>query len=141
PADVRTGPVYVLVDPARVFDSRTASIASGGGRLKTGSSVGIPFGLPVSSVSGGFHAPAAVWINVTVTDTLGGGFIVVRPSDATGERPLPNTSNVNWSTNRQTLANLAIVTVGDETYVEIHAGGNGSTHVIVDLQGYIPLSA
>lgn len=141
PATIRTGPVYVLVDPMRVFDSRTAPPASGGGRLTTGNSVGVPLGLPVSSVSGGMHAPAAVWINITVTDTLGAGFVVVRPSDPTGERPLPPTSNVNWSTNRQTLANLALVAIGDETYIEVHAGGAGSTHVIVDLQGYIPVSA
>ncbi|MEO6570227.1 MAG: hypothetical protein ABIO83_01640 [Ilumatobacteraceae bacterium] len=85
------------------------------------------------------HTPAAVWINITITDTSGAGFIVVRPSDATGERPLPTTSNVNWSAERQTLANLAIVTIGDETYVEVHAGGSGSTHVIIDLQGYVPV--
>jgi hypothetical protein len=72
---------------------------------------------------------------------LGGGYIVVRPSDPTGEKPLPLTSNVNWSTNGQTLANLAFVAIGDETYIEVHAGGPGSTHFIVDLQGYIPITA
>jgi len=66
---------------------------------------------------------------------------VVRPSDPTGEKPLPVTSNVNWSTNGQTLANLAFVAIGDETYIEVHAGGAGSTHFIVDLQGYIPIPA
>ena len=66
---------------------------------------------------------------------------MVRPSDATGEKPLPPTSNVNWSTNGQTLANLAFVAIGDETYIEVHAGGPGSTHFIVDLQGYIPITA
>ena len=139
PATIRTGPVYVLVDPIRVFDSRTAPAGSGGGRLSTGNSVGVPFGFPVAVVSGGAHSPSAVYINVTVTDTLGGGHLVVRPSDPTGEKPLPPTSNVNWSTNGQTLANLAFVAIGDETYIEVHAGGVGSTHFIVDLQGYIPI--
>jgi hypothetical protein len=97
--------------------------------------------LPVAAVSDGTHSPSAVYINITVTDTLGGGYIVVRPSDPTGEKPLPPTSNVNWSTNGQTLANLAFVAIGDETYIEVHAGGAGSTHVIVDLQGYIPIPA
>jgi hypothetical protein len=141
PSTIRTGPVYVLVDPVRVFDSRTAPQGSGGGRLSTGSSVGVPFGLPVAAVSGGAHSPSAVYINITVTDTLGGGYLVVRPSDPTGEKPLPSTSNVNWSTNAQTLANLALVAIGDETYIEVHAGGAGSTHFIVDLQGYIPIPA
>lgn len=139
PATIQTGPVYVLVDPVRVFDSRTEPPGNGGGRLSGGSSVGIPFGLAVAAVSGGAHSPLAVYINITVTETLGGGYIVVRPSDPTGEKPLPPTSNVNWSTNGQTLANLAFVAIGDETYIEVHAGGGGSTHFIVDLQGYIPI--
>lgn len=138
PADVRTGPVHVLIEPVRVFDSRTAPVASGGGRLTSGNSIGVPFGAAVDAVSPG-ESPAAVWINITVTDTLGAGYVVVRPSDPTGLAPLPTTSNVNWSTNGQTLANLALVAVGDETYVEVHAGGAGSTHVIVDLQGYVPI--
>ena len=139
PATIQTGPVYVLVDPVRVFDSRTAPAGSGGGRLSTGNSIGVPLGLPVDVVSGGSHSPAAVWINITITETLGAGYVVVRPSDPTGLKPLPPTSNVNWSANGQTLANLAFVAIGDETYVEVHAGGSGSTHVIVDLQGYIPV--
>ena len=141
PPTLLTGQVYVLVDPVRVFDSRTAPPASGGGRLSGGNSVGVPFGLSVAAVSGGLHSPSAVYINITITQTLGGGYIVVRPSDPTGEKPLPPTSNVNWSTNGQTLANLAFVAIGDETYIEVHAGGPGSTHVIVDLQGYIPIPA
>ncbi len=141
PSAIRTGPVFVLVDPVRVFDSRTAPQDSGGGRLSTGNSVGIPFGLPVDAVSGGAHSPLAVYINITVTDTLRRGHLVVRPSDPTGETPLPPTSNVNWFADGQTLANLAFVAIGDETYIEVHAGGAGSTHFIVDLQGYVPIPA
>jgi hypothetical protein len=137
-AAVRTGPLRVLVEPVRVFDSRTAPTSSGGGRLTSGSSIGIPFGAAVDSVSPG-ESPAAVWANITVTDTTGAGYLVVRPSDPTGLAPLPATSNVNWSTNGQTLANLSLVAIGDETYIEVHAGGSGSAHVIVDLQGYIPI--
>jgi hypothetical protein len=137
-ATVRTGPLHVLVQPVRVFDSRTAPPSSGGGRLSSGNSIGIPFGAAVDTVAPG-DSPAAVWANITVTDTIGAGFLVVRPSDPTGLEPLPGTSNVNWSTNNQTLANLVLVAIGDETYIEVHAGGAGSTHVIVDLQGYIPI--
>jgi hypothetical protein len=141
PSTIRTGPVYVLVDPVRVFDSRAVPRGSGGGRLSTGSSIGVPMGLQVGAVSDGAHSPSAVYINITVTETSGAGYLVVRPSDPTGDKPLPLTSNVNWSTSGQTLANLAFVAIGDETYVEVHAGGAGSTHVIIDLQGYIPIPA
>ncbi|MGD9753031.1 MAG: hypothetical protein AB7W59_18725 [Acidimicrobiia bacterium] len=141
PATLRTGPLYVLTDPARVFDSRSTPPTSGGGRLLTGGSTGVSFGFTVANASNGLHSPAAVWINLTITETQGAGYLVVRPSDATGEKPLPPTSNVNWSTSGQTLANLTLVAVGFETYIEIHAGGSGSTHLIVDLQGYIPITS
>lgn len=140
PATIRSGPVYVLTDSVRVFDSRTTPPSNGGGRLLGGRSAGVSFGSTVADVSGGLHSPAAVWINITITETQGAGYLVVRPSDATGEKPLPPTSNVNWSTNGQTLANLALVAIGFETYIEIRAGGSGSTHVIVGLQGYIPIA-
>jgi hypothetical protein len=139
PATVRTGPLYVLTQPVRLFDSRTMP-ASVGGRLFSGDSLGFPVGAAIDAVDSG-ASPAAVWINITVTDTRGAGYLVVRPSDPTGLVPLPETSNVNWSTAGQTLANLAIVATGDETYIEVHAGGTGSTQVIVDLQGYIPIPA
>jgi hypothetical protein len=138
PATVRTGPVHVLVEPVRVFDSRVTPVSMGGGRLSTGNSIGVPLGAAVDAVDSG-ASPAAVWINITVTETLGAGYLVVRPSDPTGMVPIPDVSNVNWSTSGQTLANLAFVAIGDETYIEVHAGGAGSTHVIVDLQGYIPI--
>ena len=47
---------------------------------------------------------------VTVTQTEGAGFLVVTGSDATGLRPDPTTSNVNWWSDAQTLANLVLST-------------------------------
>jgi hypothetical protein len=75
---------------------------------------------------------------VTVTETEGAGFLRVFASDLSGEQPVPETSNVNWSANGLTLANLALTGVGGESGVEIFCGGAGRTHVIVDLQGYVP---
>ena len=63
---------------------------------------------------------------------------MVRASDLSGLHPLPPTSNINWSTNGQTLANLVITPVGGENTLEVHAGGSGRTHFIVDVQGYVP---
>jgi hypothetical protein len=138
PPATLTGPMYVLIDPLRVFDSRSAPRGLGGGRLSTGNSVGVPFGLPVAVVSDGAHSPSAVYINITITDTQGVGYLVVRASDPTGEKPLPPTSNLNWWANGQTLCNMSLIPIGDETYIQIYAGGAGSTHVIIDLQAYIP---
>ena len=84
---------------------------------------------------------AAAFLNCTITETEGSGFLLLHPSDLSGEVPLPNTSNINWSTSGQTLANLVLTAIGGENAVEVHAGGlSGRTHVVVDLQGYIPFT-
>ena len=128
------GPVVVLIEPIRVFDSRTAPAGSGGGKILSGTSNGVSVGLLVAR---GFGNPAAVFVNVTITETEGAGFLLVRASDLIGDRPLPSTSNINWSTNGQTLANLVVTTVGGENTLEVHAGGSGRTHYVLDVQGYI----
>jgi hypothetical protein len=131
-----TGPIFVLFEPVRVFDSRVESPAIGGGKITSGSSVGVSVG----GVAGDAN-PAAVFANITITETEGAGFILVRASDLSGERPLPKTSNINWSQNGQTLANLAFTVVGGENTIEIHAGGSGRTHFIVDIQAYMTFVA
>ena len=131
---VVTGPVFVLIEPLRVFDSRTAHPALGGGKLVAGNSIGIPVGGVVDDGN-----PAAVYVNVTITDTEGAGYLVIRASDLTGERPFPQTSNINWSARGQTLANLVFTAVGGENTLQIYAGGVGRTHFILDVLGYIPV--
>jgi hypothetical protein len=64
----------------------------------------------------------------------------VNGTDSSGEQPVPITSNVNWSQDDQTLANLVLTTVGSEAGVDIFAGGSGRTHVVVDVQGYVPFT-
>jgi hypothetical protein len=129
-----TGQLVVLRAPVRLFDSRTTPPSLGGGKLATGSSVAVTV---VADVPNG--VVAAAFLNCTITETEGSGFLVLRPSDLSGEVPLPNTSNINWSTSGQTLANLVLTAIGGENAVEVHAGGlAGRTHVVVDLQGYIP---
>ena len=54
----------------------------------------------------------AAFLNVTITATEGAGFLRVSASDSSGERPVPVTSNINWSEAGQTLANLVLTTVG-----------------------------
>lgn len=133
---VVTGPVFALFDPIRVFDSRSALPAFGGGKIVAGNSIGVSVG----GIVGSGDPPAAVFVNVTITETEGSGFLVVRASDLSGERPLPATSNINWSQSGQTLANLVFTPVGGENHLEVHAEGNGRTHFILDVQGYIPLA-
>ena len=134
PVDTPPGPLVVLFEPFRAYDSRSSAGPLGGAKLRSGESVLVT--IPVGQDDGGFVV--AVFVNCTITDTEGFGYLVVRGSDLSGERPLPPTSNVNWSTNGQTLANLTLCTLGGENAIEVHAGGSGRTHVIVDVQGYVP---
>jgi hypothetical protein len=134
PSESPPGPLVTLFEPFRAYDSRSGAGPLGGAKLRSGQSVLVT--IPVGQDNGG--SVVAVFVNCTITDTEGFGYLVVRGSDLSGERPLPPTSNVNWSTNGQTLANLALSTLGGENAIEVHAGGNGRTHVIVDVQGYVP---
>ena len=135
PPGGRTGQLITLVTPTRVFDSRTASPAIGGGKLASGNAVGIP-------VSGGTLDGSSVsvaFVNCTITDTEGSGYLTITQSDLSGELPPPLTSNINWSTSGQTLANLVLTAVGGESTISVACGGNGRTHFIIDLQGYVPI--
>jgi hypothetical protein len=132
-----TGPLVVLRSPERLFDSRSTPPSLGGGKLSTGNSVAVTVvtDLPSNQII------SAAFLNCTITDTEGIGYLVIRPSDLSGEVPLPPTSNVNWSTSGQILANLVLTAIGGENAVEVHAGGaGGRTHFIIDLQGYIPFT-
>jgi hypothetical protein len=136
PAQAQTptaGPLVALLTPVRVFDSRVDSPFPGHRKLQSGESVGVSIG---PAVGGTF--PPAVFLNVTITETEGAGYLVVFASDLSGERPIPSTSNINWSTSGTTLANFALSAVGGENTVAVHCDGGGRTHVIVDVYGYVP---
>jgi hypothetical protein len=132
PGSVPGQPLIILSTPMRLLDTRVSTPGGPAGQLRPGESVGVT----VPSLDGGLLV--AAYLNVTVTQTVGAGYLVVRASDLSGEKPLPPTSNVNWSANGQTLANLVLTAVGGENGVEIHAEGSGPTDVVVDLQGYVP---
>jgi hypothetical protein len=127
------GLLVTLRQPERVFDSRKVSPTWTGIKLTSGNSIGVPLGGHFGGSVG-----LAAFLNITITGTTGAGFLVVRPSDASGNLPLPDTSNINWTATGVTTANLTLVAVGFESYIQIAAVGGGSTHVIVDLQGYVP---
>jgi hypothetical protein len=74
-------------------------------------------------------------LNVTLDQTVGSGYLVVFPSPQDSEPP-PPISNINWYGANQIIANLVVTKMAGEADVMIHAGGSGSTHVIVDVLGY-----
>ena len=131
-----SGPVVTLLTPIRVFDSRGLLFPANGTKLEAGEAIAVV-------VSPAFESGVAmaVFANVTITQTEGSGFLVVTGSDLSGERPEAETSNINWSTSGQTLANLVLTEVGGENALSVRCEGNGRTHFIVDIQGYIPFQA
>jgi hypothetical protein len=133
-----SGPLVTLRSPVRVYDSRTDAVPLGSARLRSGQSVAVTVGAAYADTPSGFAL--AVFVNCTVTQTEGSGYLVIRGSDLSGEVPLPPTSNINWQSTGQTLANLALTTVGGEHAIEIHCDGGGATHVIVDVLGYVPFT-
>jgi hypothetical protein len=128
-----SGPLITLLTPLRVYDSRVDTVLLGGAKLAAGNTITVAVSVPDET-----RFLMAAFLNVTITDTEGAGYLRVNGTDSSGERPVPVTSNVNWSQNGQTLANLVLTSVGSEAGVDIFAGGSGRTHVVVDVQGYVP---
>jgi hypothetical protein len=128
-----SGPLITLLTPVRLYDSRTDSVPLGGAKLATGGSVIVTVSVPDED-----RFVLAAFVNVTITQTEGAGFLVVTGADSSGERPFPEASNINWAQSGQTIANVALTSVGSESGIEIFARGEGRTHLIVDVQGYVP---
>lgn len=121
---------YTSLTPARLLDTRYGTGAPKG-VIGNGQSVT----LTIAGADGG-ALPAtaglikAVALNVTVTGTLGAGYITAYPDGTT--RPLA--SNVNFSTG-STLANMVIVPVGADGKIVLFNASTG-TQLIADVAGY-----
>ena len=131
------GPLLVLPQPIRLYDSRTLHI---GGTTRNGPISGgqdRPVSIEIDNDDQVIELPAAdvraAMINLTVTETVGSGYLAVGNPGPDGTR---TTSNINWSASGQTLANLALTTLF-EGNLTIFAGGGGSTNFIVDLMGLV----
>jgi hypothetical protein len=127
------GQLVTLRTAIRVYDSRTDLVPLGGAKLGPGGSLDVAVS---PALEGNFAL--GVFLNCSITETEGSGFLVLRPTDLSGEAPFPATSNINWWASGLTLGNAGLVAVGGENSIEIHCRGAGRTHVIIDVQGYVP---
>ena len=123
--------VFIGVTPARVLDTRdgtggfTTPLGQGGTiSLMVAGHGGIP-GMTSAT------PPAAVVLNVTVTNTSAPSYLRVYPSDA---NPTPSTSDLNWVPGN-TVPNLVIVKPGADGRVTIY-NFQGTTDVVVDALGW-----
>lgn len=114
---------------ARVLDTRNGrGIAGVPTTLAAGSTTRVKItgqgGVPANGVS-------AVVLNLTAVGSTGAGWATLF---ADGQ-PKPSTSNLNYARN-QTVANLVMVPVSPQGYLEVSINGSGTTGLFADVAGY-----
>lgn len=118
---------YVALTPARLVDTRTGTGGIPGPR-PGGSVADVQVtgqaGVPASGVS-------AVILNATVVGPSGPGFLTLFPSASA----VPLASDLNYATG-EIRPNLVVVKLGDGGKVSLYTPV--STHVVLDVAGYIP---
>jgi hypothetical protein len=130
----KSGPTVVLDPPVRIYDSRNPVGSDPPEKITSGERQLRGFGLFEAEEEPTGPSLAGAFINLTVTDTVGAGFLTVHgylSDDAV------LTSNVNWTADGQTIANSSLVPVGAENLIHVTCTG-GETHYIIDLLGYVP---
>ena len=121
------GSGYTAYGPTRILDTR-----KGIGAAKAKLGVGSPIYVKVAGVGSIPSDVTAVAVNLTATNTTGGGYVV-----AGGVGTYASTSNLNYGTG-QTVANSAIVPVNSDGTIElVNEGSSGDTiDLIADISGY-----
>jgi hypothetical protein len=132
--DVTPGIAFVGVAPCRLVDTRTTTLPNfPAGYGPPALTQGQPrnFDLNSDPLCTGIPAGVEAYsLNVTVTNTLGPGFILIYPQGGSQ----PTVSTLNYLAG-QTVANAAIVPAGTNGGVTVIAGVSG-TDLIVDINGY-----
>lgn len=78
---------------------------------------------------------SGVIANITITGTVGSGYLVVY-----AKGPIPETSTINWSASNQTIANSTTLFLqgGPSDYnIDVYCGGSGRTEFIIDEVAYL----
>jgi len=129
------------ITPVRVFDSRFSGfggpIAYGGSRtVNVKDAINTSTGV-VTITNAIPQGARAVAFNLTVTGTVGAGWVAVVPGTSTTVA----TSTINWSASGTTIANGGVVALGSgtaERQITLVVGGHKgcSTQAIVDITGY-----
>lgn len=125
--DPSTGGAFTVMTPARLLDTRLGANVPVAPRSTTKVPVLGRVGVPQTDVS-------AVIVNVTEDRATSAGYFTVG-----AEGTLPGatpTSTLNYLAN-QTRANMAIVPVNPDGSISVYNGSAGSTHLIIDVEGYV----
>ena len=125
------------ITPTRVYDSREplptlGALSSGQHRLISVRDARAVFGGGVTVTDAIPVGATAVAANITVTRTVGRGYLVVNP----GGNTVVNASTINWFATGQTLANGVILALNGTRELTVVCAGSGSTDFVVDITGY-----
>jgi hypothetical protein len=114
--------VYAISrSPVRILDTRGGPPVGGNSSIT----------LQVTGVAGIPAGAKALICNATVTNTQGGGDLILWPDGVSR----PNTSNLNY-VGGPTVANFAIIGLSAAGVIDMFAHVNG-TDVIIDAAGYV----
>lgn len=117
---------YIALSPGRVLDTRPDTRINYFGPKPVGGQV-----ITVPGVAGA----SAVAVNITMTETEGGGYL----SAWSGQGARPTVSIINSSGPGENIANFAVVPVAaDGSFALFTFAG---THIVVDLMGWFPAGA
>jgi hypothetical protein len=123
---------FQSVLPARLLETRAGASTIDGVSNNVGLLVGpAVLELQVAGRGGVLANASAVVLNVTVDDARGDGFITVFPCGSAQ----PNASSLNY-VRGSTVSNSVTIKVG--TAGKVCFFSNGSTHLVVDVNGYYP---
>jgi hypothetical protein len=126
-AAVPTPPLTLIgINPCRIADTRNPAGPYGAPALAGG----VPRNFTLTGQCGIAGTAQAVSLNITVTNTLGPGFILIYPQGGAQ----PGVSTLNYVAG-QTVANAAVVPLGTGGGVTVIAGVSG-TDLIIDTNGY-----
>jgi hypothetical protein len=118
-----TGFFYTVI-PCRQLDTRSGAPISPGGTLAV-ALTGVPCGIPSGATS--------VSVNAAVTQETGSGHLTIYPADKTQ----PLVSSINFSAGQTRANNTVLPLSSDGTgRVNVVNGSGGTTHVIIDVNGY-----
>jgi len=128
-AGVPTAPLTLIgINPCRIVDTRDGTKPAGYGPPSL--SQGVSRNFTLTGQCGIAGTAQAVSLNITVTNTLGPGFISIYPQGGVA----PVVSTLNYVAG-QTVANAAVVPLGTGGGITVIAGVSG-TDLIIDTNGY-----
>ncbi len=139
-----TGLFSVFNNPVRQYDSRIEPPPPGqsapgllvGGAEGTTRTIALPVTNPPLSPGAVDKDIVAMLMNITVSDTIGPGYLVIHPTGV----PRPNTSIINWWGPGQVHANMVTSAVTGPAFglktIDVFISANASCHLIIDAYGY-----